>query len=109
MLPNLKLLRRERGISQQALAEAIGTSQQSINQYENHSTEPDIQTLIRMADFFNTSVDYLVAHTDIRSPFDNTVAYHLNSEEATLIGRYRELSGRERRCVNCVVDTLIGQ
>lgn len=109
MLPNLKILRRERGISQQALAEAIGTSQQSINQYENHSTEPDIQTLVKMADFFDTSVDYLVAHTDIRSPFDTTAAFHLNMEEAALIDKYRRLTSREKRCVACVVDTLTDQ
>ena len=45
MLPNLKLLRKEYGISQQVLADMMGVSQQSINQYENHSIEPDIALL----------------------------------------------------------------
>ena len=59
MLPNLKLLRKEYGISQQRLAEAIGVSQPSINTYENHNIEPGISVLMRMADYFNTSIDFL--------------------------------------------------
>ena len=53
MLPNLKLLRQKRGISQQKLADALGVSQQSINHYENHKIEPDIATLIKIADYFD--------------------------------------------------------
>ena len=45
MLVNLKKLREEASVSQKALAEAVGVSQQSINKYENHNIEPDIETL----------------------------------------------------------------
>lgn len=107
MLPNVKLLRREAGISQQALADALGISQQSINHYENHDTQPDLQTLKQMADYFNTSIDYLVGHTDIRDPFDNTAAYHLNADEGDLIDKYRALSEKERACVATVVENLL--
>jgi len=107
MLQNLRLLRQEAGISQQALADILGVSQQSINHYENHSTQPDIQTLIQMADYFKTSIDYIVGHTDIKDPFDNTAAYHLNPAEAGLITQYRALSPRERACVTQVIETLL--
>lgn len=60
MIKNLKALRTQRGISQRDLAEVIMVSQQSINKYENHNVEPDIQTLIKIADYFNVSLDYLV-------------------------------------------------
>lgn len=52
MLPNLKLLRKEYHISQQALADAIQVSQPSINKYENHNIEPEIAVLKRMAALF---------------------------------------------------------
>ncbi len=45
MIKNLKALRKEYNISQQQLANIIGVSQQSINKYENHNVEPDIETL----------------------------------------------------------------
>ena len=107
MLPNVKLLRQEMGISQQTLADILGISQQSINHYENHNTQPDIQTLIQMAEYFNTSIDYIVGHTDIRDPFDNTSAYHLNADEGDVITKYRALTARERACVAQVIDTLL--
>lgn len=59
MIRNLKKLRTEKGVSQRQLGEAIGVSQQSINKYENYEIEPDIRTLIMMAQYFDTSVDYL--------------------------------------------------
>ena len=89
MLPNLKRLRKESGISQQKLGDAISMSQQSINQYENHDTEPDIMTLSKMADFFETSIDYIVGRTDIRDHIEKTMAYNLNEEEARMMNTVR--------------------
>ena len=43
MVQNLKQLRLEKNLSQNKLAEIIGVSQQSINKYENHNIEPDIE------------------------------------------------------------------
>ena len=107
MLTNLKLLRREFNISQQKLAEAVGMSQQSINQYENHDTEPDIMTLCKMADYFETSVDYIIGHTDIRNHIEPTSAYHLNADEGDIINKYRALTPKERACVAQVIDALL--
>lgn len=72
MIANLKKLRNEFNISQQQLADVIGVSQQSINKYENHNIEPDIETLKTMARFFNTSIDYLVGYKEVETKFDNT-------------------------------------
>lgn len=105
MLKNLKQLREERGISQKQLADCIGVSQQSINKYENHDVEPDIHTLIRIADYFNTSVDYIVGHSEIRRRIEILHAYELNAEESRLIDRYRMLSVRQKRCIGLLIDS----
>ena len=107
MLPNLKILRQERGISQQRLADAIGVSQQSINQYENHSVEPDISVLTRLADHFNTSIDFIVGRTDIRRPIEHTEAFHLNRDESDVITQYRALNGSEKQCIALMIKTLL--
>lgn len=60
MVANLKKLRKEHGFSQKALAEMLGITQQAVYKYENSSVEPDIQTLIYLADVFDVSVDYLI-------------------------------------------------
>lgn len=71
MVANLKALRTKFNLSQQQLADIIGVSQQSINKYENHHTEPDIETLKALANYFNTSIDYLVGYTNDEEITDN--------------------------------------
>ena len=56
MLEKLKQLRIEKGISQQQLADVIMVSQQSINKYENHNVEPEISTMIKIANYFNVDI-----------------------------------------------------
>lgn len=107
MLPNLKLLRQEYGISQQRLAEAIGVSQPSINKYENHNIEPEIEVLKRMADYFNTSIDFIVGHTDIRRKIEHTDVFHLNQFETEVITRFRSLDEEERRCIDMTIKTFL--
>ena len=106
MLPRIKQLRQEKGISQQALADAIGVSQPSINKYENHGIEPDIALLRQMADYFCTSVDYIIGRTDERRPIEPTEAWDLNMAEAELVDSYRRMDARQRACVDLVVQTL---
>ena len=105
MLENLKKLRTEAAISQKQLADSVGVSQQSINKYENHSIEPDIETLMRIADFFNTSVDYLIGYTDIRRKTECVHAYELNAEESRIIEEYRTLSPKQKECIRTVMDS----
>ena len=57
---NLKYLRKKNNISQQALADKIGMSRSSIGDYERGRTEPDIDTLIKIVDYFDVSVDDLL-------------------------------------------------
>jgi len=106
MLPNLKLLRQEYGISQQKLADATGGSQQSINQYENHNIEPDIATLCAFAEYFNTSIDYIVGRTDVRRKIENTTEHYLNKTEAALIQKYRKMNPEQKNCIDTMADTL---
>lgn len=104
MVKNLKLLRESRGISQQKLADAVGLTQQSINKYENHKIEPDIETLIRIADFFHTTVDYLVGHTDAQGASEEGAAYRLNPDEVKLISQYRKLTLKEKDSIHLVME-----
>ena len=60
----LKELRKKRGISQLRLAMELGMNQNSISRYESGEREADYRTLIRFADYFNVSIDYLLERTD---------------------------------------------
>ncbi len=108
MLKNLKELRNKASISQQQLADVIGVSQQSINKYENHNIEPDIRSLILIAEFFNTSVDYLIGHTTIDRIIEEVNEYDLNDEEAYLIDSFRSLSRSQKDSIISVIENYLG-
>ena len=103
MLQNLKQLREKHHVTQQQLASAVGVSQQSINKYENHNIEPDIDTLIAIADYFHISVDYLLGHVYI--PEDTIGSSMLTQEELDLISKYRYLSPKEKASIHMIMDT----
>jgi len=60
----LKEIRKKRGLSQVRLAMELNTSQNTVSRYETGEREPSIADLIRIADFFHVSVDYLLERTD---------------------------------------------
>jgi len=107
MLKNLKLLRNQKKLSQKQLAEIIGVSQQSINKYENHNIEPDINTLIQLANYFSTSVDYLIGNTEITNIIESVEPFNLNDDEADLINKYRLLDKDEKKAVKSMTDFII--
>ena len=57
-------LRKKRKLSQQEMADIIGITQQAYSHYENGRREPDYKTLIEIADFFETTIDFLLEKTD---------------------------------------------
>ena len=60
----LKELRKERKISQLKLAFDLNMNQNTISRYENLERQADYDTLIKFADYFNVSVDYLLGRTN---------------------------------------------
>lgn len=60
----LKELRKQRKITQLKLAVDLNMNQNSISRYETGEHEADYATLIKLADYFDVSIDYLLERTD---------------------------------------------
>lgn len=60
----LKEIRKAKGISQLKLALDLNTNQNTISRYETGEREPSIRELIKIADYFHVSVDYLLERTE---------------------------------------------
>lgn len=60
----LRALRESVGLSQAKLALEIGSTQSSINRYENGQAAPSIELLRKYADYFNVSMDYIFSRCD---------------------------------------------
>ena len=106
-MKHLKSLRKSRNLSQQKLADILHISQQSVYKYENDITSPDIETLKRMADYFNTSIDYILEYTDISHKIEPVSLYDLNPDEASLINNYRLLSHHQKSTVRQVAESYL--
>lgn len=60
----LKELRLEKGLSQRELAEILKTNNSSVCDWERERSQPDLETLVDIAKYFNVSTDYLLGLTD---------------------------------------------
>ena len=68
---HIKELRNRDGVTQDALAEALGVTGQAISKWENESGYPDIEYIIPIANFFNVTIDQLFGHN--RSESENKI------------------------------------
>lgn len=66
----IKQLREEKGLKQDELARQLSISPSTIGMYETNKREPNNDLTIRIANFFNVSVDYLLGLTNIREPIE---------------------------------------
>ena len=63
---NIRSLRLERGLKQEELGHRIGVSKQSVSNWENENIMPSIELLIRLADIFGVSTDFLLGREPVR-------------------------------------------
>lgn len=57
-------LRKQENLSQRDLAKAIGTTQAAVSLWERGERTPDIDTLLKLADLFKVTADYLLGRED---------------------------------------------
>ena len=70
---NIKLLRMEKGINQEQLAEQLHVTRQAVSSWETGKTQPDIEMLTRIAEYFDVSVERLIYGREYREPSGETV------------------------------------
>lgn len=89
----LKELREEKNYSQKFLASLLGLSANIICEYEKGRSQPNIETLTKLADIFNCSIDYIVGREDdfgiIKS---SSTVPELRPEEKQLLLDFNKLS-----------------
>lgn len=96
---NISALRKEKGITQEELANEIGVSAQAVSKWENDSSCPDVSLLTKIADFFGVTVDELLRATEdeIKSKGDSKTAdsVHSHNYAKNVNIKIVQLSGKE--------------
>ena len=65
---NIQYLRKQKHMTQEDLALKLNVSRQAISKWEAGSSEPDVNTLVRLSDIFDISIDELIKEYMKKSP-----------------------------------------
>ena len=74
-------LRKEKGLSQEALAELVGTTRQAISKWENNQGYPETEKLLLLSNVFEVSIDFLLKDEKTESSADEK-GYYVSREMA---------------------------
>ena len=80
MILKLKEIREQHGLKQENLAEHLKISRPAYSRYETGDREPNIETLVKIADFYKISLDSLIGRMPILSKIDYEIT-KLSPEE----------------------------
>lgn len=72
-------LRREKGLLQKDLSDILNMSPSNISNYENGAYWPDLDTICKLADFFQVTTDYLLGRSEYRCP-PETLNQYISSD-----------------------------
>ena len=95
----LKKLREDKGLTQLDIAEFLRVSRTTYTQYETEKSEPDLATVLKLSEYFDVSLDYLLGKTDYRT-YPHIQAAHIDvdgppvTEDA--LNQIEEIIKRER-------------
>lgn len=66
-MKGLKQIRKEQGLTQLKVAMDLNISREALSHYENGKREPSIDMLVKMSEYFNVSIDYLISGKEFKN------------------------------------------
>ena len=101
----LKELRISKQLTQKEVANAIGVSPQSYGYYENEINKPDPDTLIKLANFFGCSIDYILFRENDYGIIENKESC-LTDKQSKLLSSFNMLSNDDQNKVLGFIKAL---
>ena len=99
---NLKTLRKNKGVSQQQLADQLHVVRQTVSKWEKGLSVPDAEMLIRLAEFFEVSVSQLLG-----APVDAAAAPDAVAEQLARINEQLAIKNRRARRIWTAISILL--
>lgn len=106
---NIKMLRKQQNILQTKLALDLNLTQEAISSYETERVTPSADVLIKLADYFNTNIDYLLCRTSYNLPINNIKPSNISDEQFKLLTKINNLSDINIARVEGYIDSLNGE
>lgn len=82
MKTRIKNLREDNDFTQKQISKLLNISQVAYSYYELNKRSIPLELLCKLADFYNTSVDYLLYRTDIRTPYNDILNSKISHKDS---------------------------
>lgn len=102
----IKELRIEQKITQTKLCKVLNIAQPTLSGYENNLSEPDFDTITKIANYFGCTIDYLVG----RTKEDNVIYFaqnQLSQDETKLVDKLRCLKNEDKDLIYKLIETIL--
>lgn len=107
MQNRIKELRRNRHLTQEQLGNTVSVTQQNISRYENDIYEIPIDVLVKISNYFNVTIEYLLGLTDTKRDFEGQVIVkRMLDEYYDFIEIYKTLEEEDRELVWAIVEKI---
>ncbi len=103
---NIKKLRTQKNILQTKLALDLNLTQEAISSYETERVTPSADILIKLADYFNTNIDYLLCRTSYDLPVADIKPNNINEQQFKLLTKINKLSEIDIAKIEGYIDGL---
>lgn len=103
----IRELRKNLSLSQEALAEKIGTTQQAVSRMENNANDIPSDLLIEISKQFNVTTDYILGISDVKRDYNGQ--YRMNQEMDKcydIVIRYQNLTEVNQKTLRCILERL---
>lgn len=102
-MEQLRSLRKEHSWKQKDVADMLGIHVTTYTKYETGGSEPNHEMLLKLADIFSVSIDYLLGRTDQREklPAENE---ELSSAEVELVNAYRDAPANVQAAIRTLLE-----
>lgn len=88
MYSRLRDLREDKDMNQTQIAKVLGMSQTGYSKYETGENDVPTAILIKLANFYNTSIDYLLGETDCKERYPKSKWYDFSKSKPTRLKNY---------------------
>ena len=103
---NLKQIRNSKNLLQTKVAMDLSITQETVSSYETGRVLPSSDMLIRLADYYNTSVDYLLGRTKYDMPIDRIKPNNISDKDIVILNKINNLSNDNKSKIEAYIDGL---
>lgn len=103
---NLKQIRNSKNLLQTKVAMDLSITQETVSSYETGRVLPSSDMLIRLANYYNTSVDYLLGRTKYDMPIDRIKPNNISDKDFVILNKINNLSNDNKSKIEAYIDGL---